>query len=342
MNKSNPYASPQSSHVDVPLEAAAIRKIRPPTTGLMVMLVIQSVGYVFAGVIALGEWVLGEPVGATIIGACLAVLHFFAMAFMIRAMCRIRRLQDLRNGRFAAVLACVPFITPAIWIGIPLGVWLSIILSNDDVAEAFSKHAAIVPARRSPKLGGSVKTTNADIDTYSRHTIMATVERFKKHPSIADHSLYLVECDTFSEIVPAVSSLPFRFFVALLVADFRTIVRDDLVELSSQMIDAGSRCFSAWGEQCRIAHLAFDLACSEFEPNGDGVVPTMDHGTESIEYAIWRTLNCAQPVKPYDRDWNATVAVCVDDQSAGQVVRAAFASPVAFSELYGPDVEEET
>jgi len=104
------------------------------------MLAVQSFGYGVAGVMALGALALGRPVDASLLGACFAVVHFFTMVFMIRSMRRIRRLQGLRDGRVAAGLACVPFVTPAIWIGIPLGVWLSVILSKHDVAAAF--HAA--------------------------------------------------------------------------------------------------------------------------------------------------------------------------------------------------------
>ncbi|MEZ6101572.1 MAG: hypothetical protein R3E01_21775 [Pirellulaceae bacterium] len=73
----------------------------------------------------------------TLFGVCFAVGHFFAMIFMIRSMRRIRRLEGLRSGRVAAGLACVPFVSPLIWIGIPLGIWLSFVLSKQDVAAAF-------------------------------------------------------------------------------------------------------------------------------------------------------------------------------------------------------------
>jgi len=102
------------------------------------MLSIQSIGYAVAGVMALGALVLGRPVDASLFGVCFAVVHFFAMIFMIRSMRRVRRLQCLRDGRVAAGLACIPFVSPAIWIGIPLGVWLSVILSKHDVASAFN------------------------------------------------------------------------------------------------------------------------------------------------------------------------------------------------------------
>ena len=79
------------------------------------MLAVQSFGYAVAGAFALGALTLGRSVDATLLGVCFAVVHFFVMIFMIRSMQRIRRLQDLRNGRIAAWLACAPFISPAIW-----------------------------------------------------------------------------------------------------------------------------------------------------------------------------------------------------------------------------------
>jgi uncharacterized membrane protein YhaH (DUF805 family) len=135
--ESNPYAPPQIAEAVKSPEEIAIRRIRPSTTGLILMLSVQSFGYAIAGVVAVAMLALGETVGATTFGICFAVAHFFAMIFMIRSMRRVRRLQDLRNGRIAAVLACIPFVSPAIWIGIPLGIWLSVVLFKKDVATAF-------------------------------------------------------------------------------------------------------------------------------------------------------------------------------------------------------------
>ena len=106
------------------------------------MLSVQSVGYAIAGIVALAMLALGETVDATLFGICFAVVHFFTMIFMIQSMRNVRRLHGLHNGRIAAGLACVPFISPAIWIGIPLGIWLSVVLFKKDVAAAF--HAANV------------------------------------------------------------------------------------------------------------------------------------------------------------------------------------------------------
>lgn len=101
------------------------------------MLSVQSFGYALAAAIALGAMALRMPVDATFFGVCFAVMHFSLMIFMIRSMRRVRRLQGLRNGRIAAGLACIPFVSPAIWIGIPFGIWLSVVLSKQDVAAVF-------------------------------------------------------------------------------------------------------------------------------------------------------------------------------------------------------------
>ncbi|GAA5504578.1 hypothetical protein Rcae01_00017 [Novipirellula caenicola] len=137
----NPYHPPQATDAVESLEAIAIRRIRPSTTGLILMLSVQSFGYAVAGVVALAMLVLGETVDATLLGVSFAVVHFFVMIFMIRSMLNVRRLRGLRNGRLAAGLACIPFVSPAIWIGIPLGVWLALVLFKQDVAAAFESRA---------------------------------------------------------------------------------------------------------------------------------------------------------------------------------------------------------
>ena len=171
---------------------------------------------------------------------------------------------------------------------------------------------------------------------------MTHTEHLNDHPDDSNRGLYLVDCDTFADILPAVSQLPGQHFVTLLIADFSSTTRDDMVALSKQLISAGSRYFCAWGKECQMAHLAFDLACCEFEIDSEHVILTTDHSKESIEDAIWFTLVCAYPVDPYDQDWRATIAICVNDKSASHTVRKAFADPATFSEENGPVVDEAT
>ena len=130
---------------------------------------------------------------------------------------------------------------------------------------------------------------------------MVALERFDNR-SPMERSLFLLCCDSFADIAPSLGTLPEGNFVTLIIADFDRTSLDALTELSKTMIDAGSRYFCAWGNNCATAHLAFDLACCEFDADSESVIVTTDHGDESIGDAIWYTLNCAYPVDPYDRD----------------------------------------
>lgn len=170
---------------------------------------------------------------------------------------------------------------------------------------------------------------------------MAQIERLHDYPPDANVGLYILECGSFADIIPAVATLPGKHFVTLLIADFSSTTRDDLVSLSKQLIAAGSRYFCAWGQDCQTAHLAFDLARCEFERDTENVILTTDHSTESLDDAIWYALNVAYPVDPYDRDWHAIIAICVNDNIAGQTIRNAFTDPAEFSEHNGPTVDED-
>ena len=168
---------------------------------------------------------------------------------------------------------------------------------------------------------------------------MTIIERLSNYTG---RGLYILECNSFTDIVPQLRQLPGKHFVAFLIADFTTTTLDDLTALSHEMINAGSRYFCAAGTGCETAHLAFDLACCEFEPDRDTVILTTDHSHESFRDAIWFVLNCAYPVDPYDQEWHATVAICVNDKNRSNTIREAFAAPEEFSESDGPTGDEAT
>jgi hypothetical protein len=48
-----------------------------------------------------------------------------------------RRLGNRSAARTAAILACIPFCTPCIVVGIPFGIWGLMVLSQSDVRAAF-------------------------------------------------------------------------------------------------------------------------------------------------------------------------------------------------------------
>lgn len=148
MNKSTPFTPPRFSKVDELSSAEAIQKLRPATAGLIFLLGLHLSGYAFGGVKALVDWARERPVDVTLLEIGFVVPHAFVMAFMLRSMLQIRRLRNLYVGRIAAAVACVPVVTPAAWLGIPFGIWLSAILWRQDVAAAFQAAAKTASAPR--------------------------------------------------------------------------------------------------------------------------------------------------------------------------------------------------
>jgi len=63
---------------------------------------------------------------------------------------------------------------------------------------------------------------------------------------------------------------------------------------------------------------------------------------QSLADALWFAMVCAYPVEPYDREWHATLAICVNDRASSQTIRKAFVDPVNFSAQKGPAIDEAT
>lgn len=52
-------------------------------------------------------------------------------------------LESYRMARVGSILACVPFVTPFIWLGIPFGIWALRLLADPEVRGAFSDRLAL-------------------------------------------------------------------------------------------------------------------------------------------------------------------------------------------------------
>lgn len=52
-------------------------------------------------------------------------------------------LESYRMARFGSILACIPFVTPFIWVGIPFGVWSLRLLGDSEVRGAFPDRLAL-------------------------------------------------------------------------------------------------------------------------------------------------------------------------------------------------------
>lgn len=97
----------------------------------------------------------------------------------------------------------------------------------------------------------------------------------------------------------------------LLLANYTSITREQLIKRASSLIKLGVRSVVCWGENSSLGHISFDLANieqPEFEA-GNLFVSTadFDNSKESFEEALWYTLNCATPDTEYWDDCSTVV-----------------------------------
>lgn len=52
-------------------------------------------------------------------------------------------LESYRMARVGSILACIPFVTPFIWLGIPFGIWALQLLADSKVRGAFPDRLAL-------------------------------------------------------------------------------------------------------------------------------------------------------------------------------------------------------
>lgn len=77
----------------------------------------------------------GEPIDGAIAPLVGMLIHFvFLIAIAIGA-AKMGHLESYRAGRTAAILSCIPGLTPFALLGIPFGIW-SIRLLNDPAVQA--------------------------------------------------------------------------------------------------------------------------------------------------------------------------------------------------------------
>jgi hypothetical protein len=149
MNSVNPYESPvecQSS----PLAAQArppipwsIILLRVPAVVLIVLTTVQMLGLSIFAVrvllflsrkpLTLSKLFLQNPEFTT---PCLSIA---CCLFICVGAAKMWELRFLWLCRVTALVACIPMVTPFIWIGVPFGIWSAILLFRKDVAAKFGR-----------------------------------------------------------------------------------------------------------------------------------------------------------------------------------------------------------
>lgn len=148
----NPYESPVLVDVDRRSDPqAVIRRLRLPVLGLIVTAGFHALAVLcfflglcidtFQGALR-GEEVVTPFVvytGLLGIAAVPAILQFvFARSVL--------RLHALWACRAAALLACIPLLTPMYVLGIPFGIWATVVLFLPSTAAAFELPAQVTTA----------------------------------------------------------------------------------------------------------------------------------------------------------------------------------------------------
>jgi drug/metabolite transporter (DMT)-like permease len=150
----NPYESPREASLPLPPSPRKqlIARLLGPSLGLLVLGGLQA-GYLlvmacvvvvvfaldqeeFERVRRFASW---RDFVAVII---VSVIGFVSSAFIFYAARQMRRLRALPVCRAAAIFACIPLLTPLGWLGIPFGIWASIVLFQKSTAEEFNRPLA--------------------------------------------------------------------------------------------------------------------------------------------------------------------------------------------------------
>ncbi len=134
----NPYAPPTS---DITLRGesrVAIKaRVSRPATALIIMASIQSVFVAIYLVSAAVIVVRGGTVFDDAIGLAIGCLQFICLILIAVGAAKLGFLESYRIARLGSMLACIPFITPFMLIGIPFGIWSLRLLSDPHIRDAF-------------------------------------------------------------------------------------------------------------------------------------------------------------------------------------------------------------
>jgi len=127
----NPYSPPTLApeiHQD-PRELARARLSRP-ATALIIMASIHSVFVTIVLVSSAIAFLAGNFHFDNAIDTVLASIQLISLILIAIGGAKMAFLESLPWARLGAVLACIPFLSPFIVLGIPFGIWALILLIN--------------------------------------------------------------------------------------------------------------------------------------------------------------------------------------------------------------------
>lgn len=142
----NPYESPREANL--PLlspRKELIARLRGPSIGLLVMSGLHmAAAFINLATMAIflylyvtrSRWIGPSDLPQEV---ATSALFFAPSAFIFFGAWQMRRMRYLTICRTAAIMACIPFLTPMIVLGIPLGIWAAVVLFQKSTAEEFGR-----------------------------------------------------------------------------------------------------------------------------------------------------------------------------------------------------------
>lgn len=141
--ETNPYASPHENVASDADPTTVIRtRVSRPATALIVMASIQSVFVAIYLVSAAFVVARGESVTLSYVAIAVATVQLTGLVLIAIGGAKLGFLQSLTLARVGASLACIPFITPFMILGIPFGIWSLRLLADPSVRAAFLDRSA--------------------------------------------------------------------------------------------------------------------------------------------------------------------------------------------------------
>lgn len=79
----------------------------------------------------------GERIPEDVVGLTMTVIQFAALLMICIGAARMGHLKSIRQSWLAAVLSCIPGVSPFFILGIPFGIWSIVLLRNDRIRNEF-------------------------------------------------------------------------------------------------------------------------------------------------------------------------------------------------------------
>jgi hypothetical protein len=116
---------------------SAKKRLARPATALIVMASIQSVYPAIVLVCGVFWFMGGGPSKIESIMLLIASALFSTQIVIAIGAAKMGFLESYAMARTAAILACIPFVTPFVFVGIPFGIWSLKLLADPAIIRAF-------------------------------------------------------------------------------------------------------------------------------------------------------------------------------------------------------------